>query len=179
MESNERGAGKVNDKITTGKMSFFQRLTPPGISAREEFRWIRNGLIVSLLFSLLFFSRFFTQYDNLFYQLGDGSRVLRQGALMPSYMEVLGLSLGGFLILALCMLPLAAWHYGYHYQGSKSIYLMKRLPGKGELIRGCLGMPLLGAAVSAGTGLFLLFLYGGFYRLLTPQACLIKDWIGI
>lgn len=159
------------------RLQFLQQWTPPGISAREECRWIRNGLVISLLFSLLFFSRYYGAYRSLFLYLENGSKILLEEKTMPPYVQILGMCLAGFLVIALCMLPLAVYHYAYHYQGAKSIYLMKRLPCRAELWRRCLLIPASGVAAALASALILLLLYGVFYRIVTPEACLLQDWL--
>jgi uncharacterized membrane protein YqhA len=78
----------------------------------------------------------------------------------------------GFLILALCMLALIVYHYAYHYQGSKSIYLMKRLPNRWEMHRRCITLPLLAALICLIAAIAFLLIYFGIYMVFTPKECL-------
>lgn len=50
--------------------------------------------------------------------------------------------LGFFPFLFLWCIFLVGYHYFYHFQGSKSIYLMKRLPQKGEFIKRLVTLPI-------------------------------------
>ena len=80
------------------------------------------------------------------------------------------------------LLPLVflLWHYAYHYQGSRSVYLMRRLPDRWEYHRRCLAIP---AATVAATAVLLagsLALFYGAYMLFTPAACVVPgQWAEI
>ncbi|KPU45624.1 hypothetical protein OXPF_08570 [Oxobacter pfennigii] len=149
----------------------FERYVPPGANVRQELKWFAWGGAVSLLYSFGFLIRYLNDYSSLF--LWDGSlRVLDISATMPDFIEVLGSSLIGFLILELCMSAVIIYHYAYHYQGSKSIYLMKRLPSRFELHRRCVTLPVLAVTASLCAALMLLLIYFAIYMAFTPKACL-------
>ena len=59
-------------------------------------------------------------------------------------------------------------HYNYHYQGSKSIYMMKRLPKKSELWRRCLVLPVTLALTSEAAAMILRLLFFAYYMIRTP-----------
>ncbi|NLW16480.1 MAG: hypothetical protein GX033_02315 [Firmicutes bacterium] len=144
---------------------------PPGVDLERELAWFEGGIFVSLLYSLRFLIRYANEYQSLF--LWNGSeKVLNTNAVMPDFVQILGGSLSGFLVLALCMAATAAYHYSYHFQGSKSIYLMKRLPNRWELPRRCLTLPVLGIITCLCIALLLLLIYYAVYMLFTPRACL-------
>ena len=81
----------------------------------------------------------------------------------------------------LVMLGAAVQNYFGHFQGSRSIYLMRRLPQRWELARRCLGEPALYLA-----GSFIIYLLTGvtcfiYYWFRTPAGCLppnVWAWIG-
>lgn len=147
------------------------RHVPPGVNLNQELGWFAGGIGVSLLYSLGFLIRYGNEYESLF--SWDGlAKVLNTSAVMPDFVQILGGSLNGFLVLALCMAAVAAYHYSYHYQGSKSIYLMRRLPDRWELPRRCLTMPLMGILACLCVALLLLLIYYGVYMAFTPRACL-------
>ena len=144
---------------------------PLGVNLEQELRWFAYGAIASLLYSLGFLFRYVGEYQSLF--LWDGiSRVLNPSAVMPDYVQILGGSLNGFLVLALCMVALAIYHHAYHYQGSKSIYLMRRLPDRWDLPRRCITLPLLGILACLCVALLLVLIYYAIYMVFTPSACL-------
>lgn len=92
---------------------------------------------------------------------------------MPFYHELSGGAFTLFLIFALSMAGFIIYHYLSHYQGSKSIYLMRRLPDRWELHHRCLTLPLTGALIYLGCALFLLLVYFCIYLIVTPAQCLI------
>ena len=147
------------------------RLSPPGYELRFESRFFAWGLVLSVLFSTGFLMRFGDARNGL-YNYQAGRKTLLPGAVMPDMSELLGGALSGFLILALCMLAMTALRYAYHRQGSKSIYLMRRLPDKWELHRRCIVLPVLGAAACLLAAAAVLLLFYGIYMVATPRECL-------
>ena len=148
-----------------------ERNVPAGLNYRQELTWIAYGGVASLLYSIGFLIRYAGHYQSLFLWVG-GSRVLDTNAAMPDFLQVLGSSLSGFFILALSMSALVVNHYAYHHQGSKSIYLMQRLPSRWELHRRCLALPLLAVVACLVVTLLLLLIYFAVYMTATPPACL-------
>ena len=148
------------------------KLLPPGLSARSELGALLTVVILTAVgYGFGYLIRLFDAYGNLFtYRMGE--RVLGDGALMPTFLELFEGRLDGLLLLIVCLPLLAVYHYIYHYQGSKSIYLMRRLPNRLTLHRRCWTVPVLAAVgllLLAGV-LFLLDL--GLYYWITPQECL-------
>lgn len=150
----------------------FTGLAPVGLDYRRELSWVRTGFALSLLWSLGYLFRLHAGYEELFTRVGV-DKVLNPGAVMPDFTDILGGGLRGFGVVALCMAALAVWHYLYHYQGSKSIYLMRRLPDRWELWRRCAALPVLLAAAAGLLAVLLLLVYFGVYLLVTPKVCLI------
>ena len=148
-----------------------ERNVPAGIDYRTELRWIGNGLLAGFLFSIGFFTRFQSNYQALFHWNETG-KTLKEYAVMPDFVYVLNYGLAGFLILAVCMILLAAYHYAYHYMGSKSIYLMRRLPDRWALFRRCGTLPAIAVVCCLLAAFILLLCYYGFYMWVTPEACL-------
>ncbi len=122
---------------------------PLGVSGTTHAGWIAGGTIGVALFH---FIRFVAYYD---YCLGTLYRDAKRTILidpnaedrwvyMPSFGEMMENRYYLFIMIALLMAALAVYNYKYHFQGSKSIYLMRRLPDKGNLTRRCLTLPLLG-----------------------------------
>jgi hypothetical protein len=149
-----------------------ERLVPAGIDYKRELNWLRGGLIAAFIYSLGFFIRFMDRYGSLFRVLVGNKRVLNENAVMPDYVDVLGDAILLFLVLALVMVALMVYHYIYHFQGSKSIYLMRRLPDRWELWRRCLTLPVMGALTSLLAAAVIIIIYYGIYMLATPRACL-------
>lgn len=147
---------------------------PLGLNYRAELKWIAYGLVASFLYSLGFLAAYSNRYASLFWRYEPVKR-LQAGAVMPDFIEILDNSLIGFVILAICMIAALVYHYAYHYQGSKSIYLMKRLPSRWELWRRLLTLPILAALFCLCTAAVLLLSYYGIYMAFTPKACLTPD----
>ena len=150
----------------------FSRYAPPGADLRPQRRVLLLGMVFSLLYSLGFVYRCIDARAGLYvYNASSGVHVLREGAVMPDFFRVLDGALLGFGLLAILMLGFCIVYYAYHRQGSRSIYLMRRLPNRWELHRRCLSLPLLGAAVCILAAALLLPLYYGVYCLATPAQC--------
>ncbi len=157
----------------------FNKLAPCGFELKYELRLFLWGMVVSILYGNLFFIRLYNTWYELFEQgWEDGKWVtkgVREGAIMRNFPELLDKALFGFLIVAICMMVFIIIHYGFHYQGSKSIYLMKRLPDKWELHRRCITLPLVGIGICLITAFLLLLLYYAVYMIVTPPECIIEN----
>lgn len=77
-----------------------------------------------------------------------------------------------YVPFVLFLTAMVVYHYTYYYRETRSIYLMRRLPGRGAVLKSCAAGPLLGLGI-AGVGLALLYLlYYGIYLLVIPGECL-------
>ncbi len=149
------------------------RYLPCGVNAHQEMKWLMLGSLASVMYSFGFLIHYAENYQKLFLSIDHGmERVLDTSAVMPDFIIVLGSSLTGFLILGLCMAVVIIYHYVYHYLGSKSIYLMKRLPSRLELHKRCFILPLLAIAICFLSAMMLLFVYFAIYLAFTPKECL-------
>ncbi|MBF4695755.1 hypothetical protein [Fusibacter ferrireducens] len=151
-----------------------ENYVPVGIDYEQEIKWICIGLIMSTLYSFGFLFSLSREYSALF--TGNAfNPVLRKDAIMPDFVELFGHYWIGFLIVVLCMIALFVHHYTYHYQNSKSIYLMRRLPKRWELLKRCVALPLFSSAASMLIALLLMLVYFGIYLSVTPETCLAPD----
>lgn len=160
-------------------MRRLERYIPLGIDAKK----VRNGLLLALglgvLVSFGFFGRLFNALDELYEWVGR-TKVLRPGAVMPGYPALLQGSFWGLGAAAACMAALAAGFYAYHYQGSRSIYTMRRLPRRWELWRRCLTLPMVTALCCLLLAAVLTLVYFEIYLMVTPEGCLPPDlWEGL
>lgn len=149
-----------------------KRLVPLGVNAQQELTWMLVGWIFSAFYSLCFVYMYQWNYRLLFDDTIKGARVLDENAVMPDFVTLLDHYLIGFLLVALCMLAIVAYHYLYHRQGSKSIYTMRRLSDGMELHRRCWTLPVLMALASLLAAFVLLMIYYAIYMFVTPDACL-------
>ena len=153
-----------------------EALVPVGLDPHTELRWFAIGMGVSALYSIKFLFSFFSVRGDLLYQLKHLPLQDTQLLEMPHFWFFLDRAYLGFLLLALCMPAVALFHYLYHYQGSRSIYLMRPLPDRWELLRRCIALPLCGALAALLTGLLITLLWAGIYLLATPRELLSPLW---
>ena len=152
---------------------------PVGYDARYEITYFFIGMALSVLWGSLYFQRLYNDWYYLWEMKWVNGELVRtkvlEDAVMRSFEELFFRpnSLAGFFIVGCIMLGLMAGHYVYHYQISKSIYVMKRLPDKWEFYRRCFALPLLGLILSLlAAGVF----YGiseFVYYYVTPPECIV------
>jgi len=160
-----------NKSVAKRFQKFLNDFTPPGIDAGRELRGFLTGLVVAGILSLNFFQRF-SKAKALLYHIQGTKEVLREGAVMTNFSVVLGGSLNRFGFLCVLLLGVLVWHYLYYWQGSKSIYLMKRLPSGMEIHKRAWTLPLLAIAITLVTAFALLLLYYEIYMIATPEQCI-------
>lgn len=152
-----------------------EKYAPPGVNVKHQIDFFVTGNIISIIASLYFFVEYFNEYQDLFEFDGE-TRVLIEGAMMPDFPLILGKFLVGCLIMAVCMMFYVVFYYSYYYQGgSKSIYLMKRLPKKSEIHKRAWTLPLIFTALCLVIGFLMAVIYLCFYLLVTPSECLKPD----
>lgn len=149
-----------------------RRIMPLGIHIKKEVGFFLGIFISGILNSLSVLVRYFSILNG-FYEIDrSGNRYLIENSVMPPFKELLDDSEKGFIVAIVCLAGLVVYHYFYHYQESKAIYLMKRLPRKSELHKRCLAAPILGSVVIVATAIFLYAVYYAIYLLVTPPQCL-------
>ena len=144
--------------------------TPLGVASVKEGVWCFVGLIVSIAYSLLFFVRLYSTANFLEEVMRSG---MAEDIIGPHYTahfpeEILGFALSGFFVVFICMVGMILYHYSYHWYGSKSIYLMRRLPDQMELHRRCLTLPVLTMVLSVVLAFVLYCVYYRIYRVVIP-----------
>ena len=153
------------------RLDDLSRYAPVGMKLHMEKTVWGLGLGASLVYSGLFLLRFADACGEL-YEYKGVDRVLIEGAKIERFGVLLGNGLVGFAITAVVMLLFSIYHYLYHFQDSKSIYLMRRLSDRWELSRRCLTLPVAAAVLSLAAAVVLLGFYFGIYLLFTPKGCL-------
>ena len=155
-----------------------ERLVLPGYDPDgSEKNTCYGFLAFSVFISLVFFvGRYSNARNKLYYtDYETGEKFLWDGAVMTDFADVLGWSLVGILLTAALCLYYIIVRYTYLHKESKSIYLMRRLPARGELFRRCAAVPFYRAAICLIWAFGLLVLYYATYMTATPDQCLTPD----
>ena len=116
------------------------RLFPAGWPWQTTVEVTLCALLVSWCSAVLGFLIHFDEAKIPLY-VSLSERILDRSTPIAPFAMIFGRGLLGFWIVALCLVLLPLFHYLWHWQGSKSIYLMRRLPRRGELWRRCLAGP--------------------------------------
>ena len=152
------------------------RYFPPGYAFEKE----RNACALLLALAAGYSTRFFWRLHDacalLYVVEGDGSRVLRPGSQAAPFLEVAAGCWAMFLPLYLFLAAMVAEHYLYYRRQTKSIWLMRRLPERGVLLRTCVQGPLFTMGAGAAAGAVLLALYYGIYLLAMSGECAPGFW---
>ena len=155
---------------------FLKRYAPPGMELRSELVCFIVGICASFFYSMSFLINYFQHRDNLFDTNETGKLI--EGAVMEDFYVLLGFDgkyeqvFIGFLITAIVMLGFTILHYSYYRQGSKSIYLMKRLPHPAEIHKRALILPFAAVLCCVIAAFLVMVLYFAIYVLATPTVCL-------
>lgn len=148
---------------------------PPGFAWQQEILWDIAGLIFSFLYSTFTFGTRFSRNLEKLYVPDSVPKILLEGAQMTDFIHIFHGCLLGFFILMIWCIPQTVLHYRYHYQGSKSIYLMRRLPRRGELHKRCVTVPAAVLLLTGFSAFVTMLFFFGIYHLLTPDAALTPD----
>ncbi|MGN1415155.1 MAG: hypothetical protein ACI4WY_13005 [Anaerovoracaceae bacterium] len=150
----------------------WERYAPPGADVGKQINRFSGQILLVVFYALgCFLLRYLTARSNLYYYTG-GQHILRPDAVMPDFTEMTAHMFLFHIILFLILLGRIAGNYASFYRGSKSIYLMKRLPDPMERHRRCLTLPLAGIAVIVLTAITALLISFMVYLLFTPAACM-------
>ncbi len=149
---------------------------PPGYEYETACKRQLIMLAAAVVYSFRFFFQYYDArkqlYEWVFQRPGVSIRVLREGAQIASFAEVVEFSFLLFVPLLLVFWVEIIEHYLYYKSGSKSIYLIKRLPHKWFFWKTCVIGPLLGMVFTGVIIGILLLLYYGVYICFTPAGCL-------
>ena len=143
----------------------WERLLPLGMDWERAGNNFRRGFLCALLWSLKAPLAALISKSNMYAWIDNTRTIVDE---MECIDWVLRGSWYGLVLIAVSMPFLALYFYSWHYQGSKSIYTMRRLPKRGELLRRCLTLPCITAALSLAVIPVLSTVYYGFYVLVTP-----------
>lgn len=141
-----------------------EKYMPPGHSFRVQ----GTTWLLGVVFSLVYSFRFFDEYQIQHKKVLATNTVGDPGVFMKSFWEVLGSSLNAFYVVAFLMLLFVFWNLYSFYDGSKSIYLMKRISKK-ELYRRIFTLPLVTAVAAMGLAGIMMLIYWGIYCGMAPK----------
>lgn len=151
----------------------FDRYVPAGRSGGKTVGWLCAALGIAMGSSVLcFLAQYADEYGMLFSRTVSGGRVLDTSRTMAPFFSLLTNCDVGFNLILAAMPVLALFHYQYHWWGSKSIYLMRRLPSGWELHKRCLAVPFAGAVASMALLGLMCGVFYLIYILCTPAQCL-------
>ena len=150
------------------------RLLPPNMDAAQVKGWIIALLtITTLMCGILLLCSYPEDYRELFLRWGTEYQTLRPGAIIPEFDRYAIRTvyvIGGTLLLTLASTALL---YSSYYQGSRSIYLMRRLPdGRRILRRQIWSVPLRVMVLLLLLGVVMLAASWLVWRFVTPEQCL-------
>lgn len=151
----------------------WKKYFPLGIEYGREMMAFWIGVGISVLYSTGFLWEYRNARSLLFeWDYSMGQSVMIQGVRMEYFANLIFGRFAGFLVMTGAMLVLMVYHYFYHYMDTKSIYLMKRLPNKRELLRRCLFAPVLGIGICVLCAVLLWGIYFWIYMTATPVECI-------
>lgn len=149
-----------------------ERFSPLGYNFETEKNTFLTLSTCSLVYSvIIFFLRFFDSYNRL-YTHRNGKRVLLEGRMMEHFYDLTHGVFYGFFVVMFVSLCFIILRYSFHWQGTKSIYTMKRLPKKSELSKRCVILPLVLVFILILFILLLAAFYLAVYFIFTPKQCL-------
>ncbi|MBQ9112175.1 MAG: hypothetical protein IJY08_01180 [Clostridia bacterium] len=157
-------------------MRIFDRLealTPPGISPRRLLGMLAAGAALSVVRSFEFLIKLYDALRTVFdYHPQTGEPIIIEGRRMPMFWALAEQSFIGFAIAAAVALAFIGYYYASYRMGSRSIYLMRRLPHPWEMHKRALTLPVMGALAMLLLGALTVLVYLGIYMLVTPEAVL-------
>ena len=153
------------------KMKWLEKYAPLGIGVGTHVGFYLFGMVIATLHSLLFLLAYGNAVNDL-YDYRAGKKVLREGAIIVDFNTLTEDVFTTGISLCIVTLLVVIYFYLYHYQGSKMMYLMRRLPDKNEIVRRCWSLPIAGSVIMAAWMLILRMIFYAIYILCTPSQCL-------
>lgn len=149
-----------------------ERYFPPGYEYRKE-RYAAGLLyVLGLALNLQFLGRLYEASASLYYMDSTKGRMLREGVVAASWLQVLGACPGFWIPFYLFLAATIILHYAYYRRETKSIYLMRRLPKGDVLWKSCFQAPLMGLGLGTAGILLLYLIYCAVYFLAMPAESL-------
>lgn len=146
------------------------RILPPGYDRKKE---LRNVLMYVAAASTVFMLVWIIVISNASYNMYErrmGVAVEIPGAIFPYCSDLFYPGIYAYVLAAVGFVALAVRYYTYHFRGgSRSIYTMRRLAGRFELLRRCCTIPALGLLACVIVSRLFALLLGGIYMLTVPD----------
>lgn len=157
-----------------------EKYAPPGFNVKMETGWIIMGYVLSVLYSCIaFMFKFFLEYRR-FFRNDYGIYTEIPSGVMPSCAHLLEGIFFGFWVLVVILFVVCVLHYVYYFVGAKSIYTMKRLPNRLELLKRNLTIPFMCIVIILITVFLLIVIYYVFYMAVAPKNCIYPNqWLRI
>lgn len=158
-------------------MRRLEKYFPPGYEYEAEvglavFLWGGTVCVSVLYFAFELYYAINKLYQSIPYAAVGYRRVLREGARVEAFAELVEWYWALWLPALLFLAALPLLHYFYYYHDSRSIYVMRRLPQRGVTFKSCVRGPALGAGIVLGAAVLLYVLYFGIYCLGVPGECM-------
>ena len=147
------------------KLEKLARWVPPGFPLKRELTFYGWAAALSLLWSLRYLPLLSAAKTTM-------STPENMSYTAPDFLFLVTNTRCLLLYKLSLLLPLVFLlrHYAYHYRGSRSVYLMRRLPDHREFRRRCLALPLAALACFILLAAANVLLYFGLYYLVMPDA---------
>ncbi len=150
---------------------------PPGFEYEKSCKSFIGTVSAAVVYSFIFLTNYARERSRLFYTVtdmgtGEVRKTLREGAQMAPFSEVIGYSFVMFIVVFVVVIYTMILQCLYYREGSKSIYLAKRLPDKWFAWRTCFTAPLIGLFIGLFVMGLMLAIYYGVYIGFTPAQCL-------
>lgn len=155
----------------------WEKLVPVGTDYKKEMKGIAIGLAISAVYSLSFIFKFSFSLDEL-YDVISGKAILISGRYIAGFSDIMEGRFDLFKILFYLLIILGVMHYFGHFSGSKSIYLMRRIPQRWELLVRCAAFPAMGIIVCKLSELILTLLFFAIYMIFTPKGHIPPGQVG-
>ena len=155
------------------KKQKLRELAPPGANLRQTLVFCAGIAVAAVLLASFF--PFLISYGNArsqLYELRYGVRVLRSNAAMLPLEALLCRSFAPYFGAVAAYLLMIAANYASFFRPSRSIYLMRRIPSRWELLKRCLSLPFFAIFVCFCFAGVLICLCNLIYFRATPEVCI-------
>ena len=152
-----------------------ESLLPPNVDPGSTLSSLNGAFIGGLTGSMLWFvTKYSRDYQALFtYDSVLRKKTLVAGARIAPFTDYEGCALWLLVYFAIIAAAWAVLLYGSFSRGSRSLYLMRRLPeGRKPLFAYVLRAPVRDMVYGAGRCAGLLGVYYIIWRFITPESCL-------